>query len=332
MRARHKLLLAAGALALLHAMILLAGVASPYDPAQQNRTLPLVRPMRLHLFDGAGQFHLRPFVYAPRPLAGSFAEYAEDVAHPYPVRFFVRRAESRHLFGVDEPGRIFLLGTDGFGRDQFSRLLFGGRISLLAALLATAVALLLGSLLGGLAGFYGGAWDAVLMRVTELFLAVPWLFLLFTVRALLPLRVDPADSFLLLSGVIGVVGWARPARLVRGLALSARERNYVLAARGFGASDWYLFTRHVLPQANAVLLTQAALLVPQYVVAEVTLSFLGLGVGEPVSSWGTMLAGLQYHSLTSHWWLTLPAVILVPIFLAYHALADALQQHFQLAL
>ena len=119
--------------------------------------------------------------------------------------------------------------------------------------------------------------------------------------------------------------WARPARLVRGVVLSARERNYVLAARGFGAGDLYLIRRHIAPQTFGLVLTQAALLVPQYILAEVTLSFLGLGVGEPVPSWGNMLAALQqYHVLSSYWWMWLPGLALVPVFLAYFALAEAL--------
>jgi peptide/nickel transport system permease protein len=174
--------------------------------------------------------------------------------------------------------------------------------------------------------FVSGVWlAAALWRRSELFLALPWLYLLFAVRAFLPLHVTPAQAFLLLVGVIGLVDWARPARLVRGVVLSAREREFVLAARSFGASDLYLIRRHIAPEALGVLLTQAALLVPQYVLAEVTLSFVGLGVSEPVPSWGNMLAALQqYHVLSSYWWMWLPGVALAPIFLCYHALADAL--------
>ena len=126
-------------------------------------------------------------------------------------------------------------------------------------------------------------------------------------------------------GVIGLVGWGRPARLVRGVVLSARERNYVLAARGFGASDGYVLRRHIFPAAAGVILTQIALLVPFFILGEVVLSFLGLGMGEPVPSWGNMLAYAQQHLLlTSRWWMLVPGLVLIPVFLAYHRLLDNL--------
>jgi peptide/nickel transport system permease protein len=160
------------------------------------------------------------------------------------------------------------------------------------------------------------------MRLAELFLALPWLYLLLGVRAFLPLSLTPGSTFLLLVSVIGVVGWARPARLIRGLVLSAREREYVQAARGFGASDAYLLIHHILPQARAVLLTQGSLLVPQYILAEVTLSFLGLGTGEPAASWGSMLAPLREAGvLMSYWWMAVPVALLLPVVFGYYSLA-----------
>ena len=254
----------------------------------------------------------------------------------FPLRFFVHGDRYRiagmptsvHLFGVDAPGRIFALGTDSFGRDVFSRALYGGQISLLAGLIATAITLLIGTFLGGLAGFYGGWLDDALMRVADLFLALPWLYLLFAVRAFLPLQLEPLQAFLVLVVVIGSVGWARPARLVRGVVLSARERNYVHAARGFGASDGYIVSRHILPAATGVIFTQAALLIPQYVMAEITLSFLGLGVGEPVPTWGNMLNALMQMSvLQSYWWMITPALLAIPFFLGYQFLGSLLGEH-----
>ncbi len=230
-----------------------------------------------------------------------------------------------HLFGTDSPTRLFLFGTDDYGRDLFSRLLFGGQISLFAGLLGLGLSLGVGIVVGGLAGYYGGWVDEINMRATELFLALPWLYLLFAVRMALPLNIPPAQAFLLVLVVIGLVGWARPARLIRGLVLSARARDYVDAARCLGASDLYLLRRHVFPQILGIVVTQAALLAPQFILAEVTLSFFGLGVGEPVPSWGNMLASLQrYHVLASYWWMFIPGIALVPVFFLYYALADAL--------
>jgi peptide/nickel transport system permease protein len=326
-----KLALSAFLLAGVHAAALAAGFLAPYGPTEQARAWPYAPPTPLHFVDGAGRFHLRPFVHALADDEAVAGRYREDRSQRFPLRFLVRRpatleaGEGWRLFGVDEPGRVFLLGTDGFGRDQLSRLLHGARISLFAGLLATAISLGLGWVLGTAAGFYGRGTDVVLMRAADVFLALPWLYLLFAVRAALPLHLSADQAFLMLVLVIGLVDWARPARLVRGLVLSARERNYVRAARGFGAGDLYLIRRHIAPQTLGLVLTQAALLVPQYILAEVTLSFLGLGVGEPVPSWGNMLAALQrYHVLSSYWWMWAPGLALVPVFLAYSALSEAL--------
>lgn len=320
----------------IHLVVLFAGFFALYEPGVQNRDVPFAPPTRLHFVDAQGKFHLRPFVYCWVAQPDNFGSYTEDRSRAYPLHFLVAGAAYTvagifqvhvHLFGLEQPGSAFLLGTDAFGRDQFSRLLYGGRISLLAGLLAGCLSLSLGILLGGLAGWYGGWVDEALMRLAELFLALPWLYLLFAVRAFLPLGLAPAQTFVLLITVIGLVGWARPARLIRGVVLSGKERDYVLAARGFGASSAYLLRRHVLPQASGVVLTQAALLVPQYILAEVTLSFLGLGVGEPAASWGTMLGSLQeYHVLASYWWMLAPGLVLVFVFLSYTAVANALHK------
>ena len=206
-------------------------------------------------------------------------------------------------------------------------MLYGGRISLVAGLIATTIALSLAVLLGVISGYYGSWIDSAIMRCVDLFLALPWLYLLFAVRAVLPLQIKTTQTFLLLVGVIGIVGWARPARLLRGIVLSAKERNFVMASRGMGASDFYILKRHILPQTYGTLLTLGALLLPQFILAELTLSFLGLGVGEPMPSWGSLLAELQkYNVLTSYWWMYLPAFSLVFLFLAYHWAAKTLEE------
>jgi peptide/nickel transport system permease protein len=332
---RRKLALWLVLLGAAHILIVCAGFFSPYDPTMQHRDWPYAPPMRVHWVDAVGHFHFRPFVYAEQLREGAFDEYVSDTTHPVPLLFFVDGAEYRmlgliplrlHLYGAHETS-VFLLGSDAYGRDLFSRMLYGGQISLLAGLLATGLALSLGLLIGASSGFYGGWADEVLMRLAELFLALPWLYLLFAIRAFLPLAVSPLRAFLLVVILIGTVGWARPARLIRGVVLSAKERDYVRAARGFGASSAYLLRRHILPQTWSVVLTQAAVLVPQYVLAEVTLSFLGLGVPEPEPSWGNLLTSLQQYSvLTSYWWMYLPSLAMVPFFLGYLALASALQE------
>jgi peptide/nickel transport system permease protein len=322
-------------LGVLHGIVLCAGFFAPYGPSEQDRKNPYLPPMRVRFVDAQGHFHLRPFGYSSRLREGSFDQYEEDTAKPNPLRFFVRGSSYRlfgllpsrlHLFGAENT-RVYLLGSDGYGRDQFSRLLFGGQVSLLAGFLGAGFALVIGLTVGAVAGYYGGWRDDVLMRVAELFLALPWLYLLFGLRAFLPLAVGPLQAFFLIIVVIGTVGWARPARLVRAVVLSAKERDFVRAARGFGATDIYLLRQHILPETSSVLLTQAAILIPQYVMAEMTLSFLGLGVPEPVPSWGNLLSNLQQYSvLVSYWWMYLPALVMVPFFLGYLGLASSLQE------
>jgi peptide/nickel transport system permease protein len=335
---RHKLRAALVSLALFHALVLFAGFFAPYNFAEQNRDHPFAPPTRLHIVDDHGHSHILPFIYdATNPSENSIG--AARPRTPYPIKFLVHGPPYKiagffstrvHFFGVEQPEKIFLLGTDAYGRDQFSRFLYGAQISLLAGSLAAALSVSLGAAIGAVAGFYGGRTDEFLMRVTELFLASPWLYLLFAVRAALPLHIPEWQVFLLLVAVLGLIGWTRPARLVRGIVLSAKERQFVLAARGFGASDAHLLRHHLLPEAYGVILTQIALLVPQYVLAEVTLTFLGLGLGEPMPSWGSLLSCLQQYSvLISCWWMFIPAVLLVPVFFAYYAIGDALQEHFQ---
>jgi len=332
---KNRICLPLAFLGILHGAILLAGLLAPYDPEAQDRGHPYAPPSRLHMVDQTGQFHFHPFIYEWVERAGSPGVYEEDRSRMYPLRLFPAEESGtgrnmnagKRLFGVDNPGHVYLLGTDGFGRDQLSRLLYGGRISLLSGFLATSLSLGLALLLGSIAGYFGRWLDDVIMRAAELLLALPWLYCLFALRARLPLHITPERTLFMLIFVMSLRGWARPARLIRGLVMTAKERDFVLAARGFGASDTYLLAKHILPQTFGILLTQAALLIPQYTLAEVAFSFLGLGVSEPTPTWGNMLANLQhYHVLASYWWIGIPGLVLIPTFFAYHTLAGALHE------
>lgn len=335
MRGRRGVAVWFGVLCVLHLVVLCAGFFAPYDPTEQERATPYLPPMRLHLVDARGSIHFQPFAYSLELREGSLDQYEEDIARPIPLAFFVGGARYQllgiipsrlHLFGA-KAGRVYLLGSDSYGRDQLSRFLYGGRVSLFAGLLGAGITLVLGLFVGSLAGYYGGWRDEILMRLAELFLALPWLYLLFALRAFLPLTVSPLQAFFLIVVVVGAVSWARPARLVRGVVLSAKERDFVRAARGFGATSGYLLRRHILPETFSVILTQAAILVPQFVLAEMTLSFLGLGVPEPIPTWGNLLSSLQQYSvLVSYWWMYLPALMMVPFFLGYLGLASKLQK------
>jgi peptide/nickel transport system permease protein len=320
----------------LHLIVIFPGFFSTQGYAEQDRELPFSPPIRLHFVRPDGRFSLRPFVYGWNQAALDTGSYEIDRSQIYPLRFFTQESPytivkgitvSTHLLGVEKPGRLYLFGTDDFGRDEFSRMLYGGRISILAGWIGAAIALITGGIVGLISG-YSGRWvDAVTMRLVELFMALPWLYLLFAVRAILPLRIETTDTFILLIAVVGIIGWARPARLVRSMVLSAKERNFVLAARAMGASKTHILRKHIMPQVYALLLTMAAYLVPQFILAEVTLSFLGLGIGEPVPSWGTLLAELQkYNVLVNYWWMYAPGVALVALFLIYHWASSAIQQ------
>ncbi len=214
------------------------------------------------------------------------------------------------------------LGTDDYGRDVASRFLAGASWSILVGAAATALVLAIAWLIGGAAGFLGGWVDQLAMRLADLFLVLPWFYLLLGLRSLLPLSLPPRPAFALLLLTIALVSWARPARLVRGLVLTAKEAGYVHAARGFGVPAPVIFFRHVLPATFDLLATQALILLPRFILAEVSLSFLGLGLGEPDPSWGALLVPLkQAWMLDQQWWRLLPALCMMPVFIGFAALA-----------
>ena len=313
-----------GALVFVHLVAVLAGFFAPYSYREQNRATPRAAPTNIRFIDDEGRWHARPFIYA----AGG-----GDVV---PLSFFVRGSSYElfgfirsdlHLFGVDESHRVFVLGTDALGRDYFSRLLYGGQLSLTAGLLAAVLALATALVLGAAAGYGGRALDGVIMWTGDVFLSLPWIYMLLAARAFLPLDMEPGDTFLAIVMLLGVLGWAAPMRIVRGVVLSAKEREFVDAARSAGAGHVHILTRHVLPQTYSVLATQAALLIPAYMLAEVTLSFVGLGVGEPRPSWGNMLAELPRTSVLSQEpWTFAPAILLVTVTWLYHSVLSSRQR------
>jgi len=330
MRTRRAILLA---VAVVHATALAAPWIVPYDPAAQHRLLAFAPPTRLHVVDADGRWHVRPFVCAVEQSPDRL-HHVEDCSKTFALRWFLHRTETPrfitretpHLFGVDDPGQMFLFGTDEFGRDVFSRLLIGARISLLMAISAVCVSLGLGVVLGSLAGYLGGAVDAIVSGATELVLALPWLYLLLAVRAAMPLSLTPTEAFVMIMALLGAIGWARPARLVRAVVASARTNDYVVAARTAGASTPYVLRRHLLPQLPVVLVPLALQLVPQFIIGETTLSLFGLGVPEPAPSWGTMLASAQRPQvLVDTWWLLAPVAGLIGICVMYYTLARALR-------
>lgn len=228
------------------------------------------------------------------------------------------------------PGVQHWLGTDDYGRDLAARFLYGGRWSVIAGAAATLLALAAGWILGGAAGFMGGRADQLVMLISEWFLALPWIYLLIAARAALPLDLPSRDAMLAVILLIALVSWARPARLARGMVLSLSRKGYVESARGFGVPGWKIFARHILPGTGPVFLAQTLTLLPRFVLAEVTLSFLGLGVSEPNPTWGALIVPLkQVYLLEQQWWKVIPMMLMIPFFVNFALVARQFESRFR---
>jgi len=301
---RHETSARAGALFLVFAAaITVAPWLAPYDPGRQFDGYPFAPPMRPHLVDDSGAWHA-PFAYALRLVDPIERRYEED-------------RTKRVTFASAEPW--FLLGSDGFGRDVLSRVLAGARLSLGVAGLSTILALLIGATAGAAAG-YGGGWiDAVLMRVADLVIVLPAIYLVLALRGALPLVLSTREVFIALVAVLGLVGWPSAARGVRGIILIETKTEYAEAARALGAGWWRVIGRHLLPATRGFLAVQALVLVPAFVMAEATLSFVGLGFSPPTPSWGAMLqdAGAGRTAAEAPWLLA-PGVAIIVVVLAVH--------------
>jgi peptide/nickel transport system permease protein len=284
------------------AAIALAGLGaswfSPNDPNERFENLMYAPPTRVHVAGGTHIFPLRIRSLRERT-------FDEDRSRPVPVRWFTG---GRLVTADPEAGApLLLLGADGYGRDIFSRLLHGARATLLVAVIATLGATLLGALLGGISGQSAGWLDAVLSRVTEFVLVLPAIYVALSLRAVMPLVLSATTVFLLLTGIFTLLGWPVVARGVRAIVLAERERDYAMAARAAGASGARLLVQHLLPAAGGYILTQATLLFPAFILAEATMSFVGLGFPSDVATWGTMLQDANVATLGDAPWALAPA-------------------------
>jgi peptide/nickel transport system permease protein len=297
----------------LAAILAAFAVAGPWltrnSPAEQFAEAVYAPPMRPHIIDVSGRLRL-PFVYPLRLEDRLEHRYAEDRSRPTPLRLFRNGA----LLSIDAAhgSPWFPLGADALGRDEFARLAWGTRLSLGVALGAALGALVIGAIGGGLAGFAGGFVDDGLMRVADVVIALPAVYVVLALRASMPLVLTTAEVFWTMVLVLAAVGWPLPARGVRAVVAAERAREYAEAARALGASRTRLLLRHLLPAARGFLVVQTTLLVPAFVLAEATLSFVGLGFSEPIPSWGAMLreAG-RGRALVDAPWLLAPAAAIV---------------------
>jgi peptide/nickel transport system permease protein len=241
-----------------------------------------------------------------------------------------------HLFGVADPTdrvHLYLWGSDDVGGDVYGKILFGARISLTVGILASVVSVVLGLTLGGIAGFFGGWVDELVMRLVEALSAIPSLFLLLTLSAVFyPLNLPSSVVFPLIVLVLAAIGWGGVARTVRGQVLSLREREFTQAARALGAGNGRIIARHLLPQTASFVIVTLSLSIPGFIVTEAVLSFFGLGIQPPATSWGLMLNTAQSFTgvagLGQRWWIFLPGLFIFVSVLAWNLLGDGLRDAF----
>jgi len=343
---RHKLAQIGGSfLILLYAMAIFAPFLAP-DSLSKYSTENITKfhpPTPVHFRDpDTGRF-VRPFVYGYKQelsLTTFRNEYTADTTQRYPVYFFVRGDEYKilglipsnlHLFGVQEPGRIFLIGGDGFGRDLLSRTLYASQISLTIGLGSVLIATIIGITMGGLAAFFGGWVDNIIMRIVEVLAAIPYLFLLILLRAMFPIDINPIFALYVVIGLLAFVSWGGLARVVRGQLMSVRNQDYVAAAISLGASDRRIIFRHMVPSLFTYLIVTLSLAIPGQILAESGLSFLGIGAVEPYASWGSLLAQAQeggFASITDRPWVLIPGFFIVFTVMCFQLLGDGLRDAF----
>ena len=249
-----------------------------------------------------------------------------DRSKLYQIRFFVKKDGKIHLFGVDEPARIYLFGGDQLGRDIFTRVLYGSRIALTIGIVGVVISYSLGMVLGGISGFFGGTIDNFLQRFGELLMTFPQFYLLLAFRAVIPEKLPSTQVYLMIVLILSIIRWPGVARIVRGMVLSLREMEFVVAALAIGASPLRIIVRHILPNTFSQIIVLVTLSIPGFILGEAALSFLDLGIREPQASWGNMLATAQDITALTHYpWILIPGFFIIITVVAFNFLGDGLR-------
>lgn len=321
----------------LYLAVAFADLLAPYSAQHYDRELSKAPPTPIYLVDENGGLSW-PYVfrykmsYNPQTFTQDFMP---ETGHPYYLRFFVHGEPYRlfgmipgdlRLLGVDAPGQLSLLGNDINGRDIFSRMLYGGQISLTVGFLSLFIVFPIGMIYGGLAGYLGGKVDDLMMRVAEIIMSIPTFFLLMGLAAILPPGIPSSERFALVILILAFVSWASLSRVIRGMVLSIKNEEFVDAGRAIGLSPMTIIVRHILPQTTSYLLVALTLSVPGYILAESGLSFLGLGIQQPDASWGNMLKEAQdVSNLITRPLMMMPGFLIFLAVLAFNVVGDAVR-------
>ncbi|SCB11844.1 ABC transporter permease [Rhizobium multihospitium] len=334
---KHKLALASGIFLLLaYGMILIAEFLAPYGLHSRNVDYIHSPPQMVHFFD-KGEF-VGPFVYGRKmtlDIDTLRRIYTENPSDVQPIRFFCRGDAYRfwglvdsnlHLVCPSVGGQMYLLGTDRLGRDVLSRIIYGARISLTIGLIGIAISFVLGVVIGGLAGYHGGLFDLLVQRVIEVLQSLPSLPLWMALAAIMPVSWSPIIVYFGITIILGILDWTGLARAVRSKLLSLREEDYVLAAQLMGASTRRIIGRHLVPGFMSHLIATATISVPSMILGETALSFLGLGLRPPITSWGILLTEARSVSVIAFYpWLLFPMIPVILVILAFNFLGDGLR-------
>ena len=324
-------------LGVIYLMLLFADFIAPYTKDFSDRTMAYVPPSKVFTIDENGKLS-KPYTYNyVREFDKNTLEikYNLDRTQKHYIKFFSKGQPykflgvipmKRHLYTTDNEGRIFILGTDINGRDVFSRLLFGGRISMTIGFLALFILFPIGLLYGGISGYFGGKIDVVMMRFAEAVMSIPSFYLLIILASVLPSGMTSTQRFMLIVVILALIGWAGFARVVRGMVLSIKTQEYVQAAKSVGASDLRIITKHILPQTTSFVIVAMTLSVPSYILSESGLSFLGLGIQQPDASWGNMLKEAQeFTNIIYRPWLLTPGFLIFVSVLAFNLIGDTIR-------